>query len=329
LGSADEWEFRRADRAATVTGVRVSAQVSTVIRQMLGQKLLVIGDSMPGAGSPSVGDQIIAATGYAGETRSYGGSLSEQVLGMLKWEILNNGDNWQGQVMVAWHGQNNMSSSEALQAQIREVSLMMRRLTGTRDIRCLFLTVLGPRQMSWNGTRIVARHHEGQFDGTNIQYQLGEWYRLMLPGEYANTYNILLSAATDSIDPTFPGMTEKQVAAKYGVIPWSFFNRATLQGLTTDELVYKGTWTGSTLPTGGAHADYYIRTDGGDATCGNIIYNSGGVWIENNIDRIHLNAAGGAALTHGGNGFALGAGYTAITAQPGVADILMNNHFFK
>lgn len=316
--NADEWEFRRVDKNIGPVGIRLRAQVATTIRKSLASKLLLIGDSMFGSGTS--GAQVLAAVGVPGEVRSYGGSTSDQVQGMLRQEILVNGDNYAGQVICMWHGQNNQPTSELNAAQIRENSLQMAGLVGARDARYVFLSVMGQRTETWNGSRIVVQQHEDQFSKTGVLYELCEWYRRMFPGRWFNVYQNMLAAATDAIDPTFPGMTEKQVASTYGVLPWSIFNGGSFTGFTTNALVYKGTWSDAALPTGGSSMDYYIRIGGG--TVGNIIYNSGGVWAEKSIDRTHLSTTGGAALTSGGPGF------SNIPASTGLAGMLLNNYFF-
>ncbi|WP_181853352.1 hypothetical protein, partial [Klebsiella pneumoniae] len=197
---------------------------ASAMKTGLGKKLLLIGDSMFGSGTS--GSTIIAATNRTGEVRSYGGSTSDQVLGMFKQEVLSWGDRWAGQVIAVWHGQNNQPKTDVNASQIREASLQIAALAGARDIRCLFLTIMGQRQATWNGVRMVYTQHENQFARTGPLYELTEWYRRMFPEQHAVVYEIMLSAATDAIDPTFPGMTEKQVAAKYGVLPWSFFASA-------------------------------------------------------------------------------------------------------
>ncbi|HDY5339397.1 TPA: hypothetical protein RQ688_000340 [Klebsiella pneumoniae] len=323
--NSDEWEVRRTDKNDVQVAVRMKGQVMSQIQEVLGEKQLLISDSMFGQGN--TGNQIITATGIPGEVRSYGGATSEQVLGMYKKEILSWGDNYRAQTIVMWHGQNNQPTTDLNAAAIREVTMQMAQLAGARDIKVLFLSILGQRIMTWNGSRIVVQQHEDQFSNTGALYDLSTWYKKLMPGRYAICYEILLSAATDAVDPTFPGMTEKEVAAKFGVIPWSFFNGSSLMGVTSNQLLYKGTWTGTTLPTGGSHGDYYLRTD--TTNIGNVIYNSNGIWIENTIDRTHLSIAGGAALTHGGEGFDLGSGYKAIPSRDGVAAILLNNHFYR
>nr|HCI9854465.1 hypothetical protein [Klebsiella pneumoniae] len=324
--NADEWEFRRVDKSAAAVGIRLTSQVASAMKTGLGKKLLLIGDSMFGSGTS--GSTIIAATNRTGEVRSYGGSTSDQVLGMFKQEVLSWGDRWAGQVIAVWHGQNNQPKTDVNASQIREASLQIAALAGARDIRCLFLTIMGQRQATWNGVRMVYTQHENQFARTGPLYELTEWYRRMFPEQHAVVYEIMLSAATDAIDPTFPGMTEKQVAAKYGVLPWSFFASALMpSGLTTNMLTYQGTWSNAGTPSGGSHADYYLRIAAG--TVGNVIVNNNGSWSEIAIDITHLSQAGGQALAFGGAGFDLGAGYTPIPARDGIADILNNNYFFK
>lgn len=324
--SADEWEFRRVDKSAAAVGIRLTSQVASAMKTGLGKKLLLIGDSMFGSGTS--GSTIIAATNRTGEVRSYGGSTSDQVLGMFKQEVLSWGDRWAGQVIAVWHGQNNQPKTDVNASQIREASLQIAALAGARDIRCLFLTIMGQREATWNGERLVFPQHENQFAETGYLYELTEWYRRILPGRHAVVYEIMLSAATDTIDPTHPGMTEKQVAARYGVLPWSFFNNAVLPGgMTTSDIHYVGTWSASGLPSGGNHADYYLRIAGG--TVGNVLVNNGGTWSEVAIDITHMSQAGGRALAYGGPGFSLGDGYKSIPARDGIAGILMNNYFFK
>ena len=119
--NADEWEFRRVDKNIWPVGIRLRAQVATTIRKSLASKLLLIGDSMFGVGTS--GAQVLAAVGVPGEVRSYGGSTSDQVLGMLKQEILVNGDNYAGQVICFWHGQNNQPTTDLNAAQIRQDSI--------------------------------------------------------------------------------------------------------------------------------------------------------------------------------------------------------------
>lgn len=316
--NSDEWEIRRSDKSSGPVGVRLKAQVMTTIRKSLGSKLLLIGDSLFGSGNS--GNQILSEVSVPGEVRSYGGSTSDQVLGMLKQEILVNGDNYAGQVICFWHGQNNQPTTDLNAAQIRQDSIEMAALVGARDARYIFLTIMGQRTETWNGSRIVVQQHEDQYAKTGVLYELGEWYRRIFPGRFFNVYQNMLSAATDAIDPTFPGMTEKQVAVTYGVLPWSFFNGGSFTGFTTNDLVYKGTWSDTVLPTGGSSMDYYIRIGGG--TVGNIIYNNGGVWSEKSIDRTHLSNAGGLALANGGSGF------STISSSEGLAGMLNNNFFF-
>lgn len=306
---ASEWEVRRQDKAATITGVRFGALTQVVMRRHR-DELTLISDSMFGSGG--TGNAIIAAAGRAGTVRTYGGGTSLNVLSMFEWWITQ-GDPHVGKILLAWHGQNNQPSSEATAAQIRWVSLRMAELAGARDARMLFMSVLGQRNHSWNGTRIVVSQHENQWNQTSYLYALNQWYQTTFPGRWISPWQVLLAAATDAPDPTFPGLTEKQVAATYGIVPWSFFGSPG-GSWNTSQLVYKGTWTDVTLPTGGTDLDYYLRIGGG--TIGNLLVNEVGTWVERSIDITHLSSAGATAMASGGPGQA------GISASSGVAGFL-------
>ena len=144
------------------------------------------------------------------------------VLSMFEWWI-SQGDPYAGMTLLAWHGQNNQPSSEANAAQIRWVSLRMAELAGARDARMLFLSVLGQRNHAWSGSRITVSQHENQWNRTGYLYDLNQWYAATFPGRWISPWQVLLAAATDAPDPTFPGLTEKQVSATYGIVPWSFY----------------------------------------------------------------------------------------------------------
>ncbi|MFZ1430733.1 MAG: hypothetical protein WAS21_28695 [Geminicoccaceae bacterium] len=309
---AAEWEVRRQDKAATATGVRFSALTQSVMRRQQ-DTLTLISDSMFGVAG--VGNTIIAAAGRTGSVRTYGGGTSLNVLSMFEWWITQ-GDPYAGQTLLAWHGQNNQPSNEVNAAQIRAVSLRMVELAGARDARMLFLSVLGQRNHGWNGTRITATQHEAQFNRTGSLYTLNQWYETTFPGRWISPWQVLLAAATDAPDPTFPGMTEKQVAAAYGIVPWSFFGSPG-GSWTPAQLVYQGTWTSADLPSGGADLDYYLRIGGG--TIGNLLVREAGAWVERSIDITHLSGAGAAALASGGPG------QSGIPASSGVAGFLLDN----
>ncbi|WP_181966022.1 hypothetical protein, partial [Klebsiella pneumoniae] len=89
--------------------------------------------------------------------------------------------------------QNNQPTSELNAAQIRENSLQMAGLVGARDARYVFLSVMGQRTETWNGSRIVVQQHEDQFAKTGVLYELCEWYRRMFPGRWFNVYQNMLA----------------------------------------------------------------------------------------------------------------------------------------
>ena len=296
--NASEYEFRRTDKSATSVGFKLQAPVSNMVKRS-NSDLWLISDSMFGVSG--VGATIISDSGRAGVVNSFGGGQSEQIFGMMEYEISTLGDRYAGRTLVAWHGQNNQPATESAEAQIKEASLRMAKLASARDIKCLFLTVLGQRNTAWNGSRLTCSQHEDQFNKTGYLHELSEWYARTFAGQYLNVYEVMLAAATDAADPQFPGMTEKEVANTYGIVPWSFFNFYYTRTWSTDDLNFIGYWTDSGLPTGGSDLDYYVRTANG--TNGNLLVNEGGTWVERSLDITHLSPAGGSALSLGGSGF--------------------------
>jgi hypothetical protein len=294
LSTAAEWEVRRTDKAATRSGVRLRAQASTKSRRSNSDGLWLLSDSMFGVSN--VGGLVLQKSGRTGVVNSFGGSTSEQVVGMMEYEIAELGDRYAGHVLIAWHGQNNQPSTESASAQIKEATLRMLELASCRDQRAVFLTVLGQRASAWNGARLVVSQHEDQMAGTGILHDLVQWYDAILPGQYLNTYAALIAAATDAPDPQFPGMSEKQVASEYGIVPFSFWNYYYDRIWETSDLNYVGTWSYAGLPSSSANQyDYYIRI--GSGTHGNLIVYEGGAWVERSIDFTHLSPAGADALS--------------------------------
>ena len=311
--NADEYEIRRADKSASRVGVRLSVLTSRIPARS-SSDLWLLSDSMFGVSG--VGNIIISDSGRVGVVQSYGGGQSEQLLGMVEHEIVSNGDRYAGNTLVLWHGQNNQPSGENSAAQVKEACLRIKELASARDLKCLFLSILGQRVMVWNGSRLVCSQHEDQFAKTGHLFDLCEWYKSAFPGQWVNIYEVMLAAATDAADPEFPGMTEKDVADTYGIVPWSFFNPPSGIAWTTDELNFINYWSDPGLPTGGSHLDYYIRT--GNGTHGELLVNESGTWVARNIDRTHLSPAGGSALSLGG------AGFLNIPARAGISKIITN-----
>lgn len=322
VNDSGEWEVRRADKTSPGVGgigsISLRAQIQSEPKSTR-DRISLISDSMFAVGG--VGDTIIRDSGRDGIVMAYNASKSWQVLGTLEYDIATRVNDLEASVLLAWHGENN-SSTEADAVGIRDCSLRMANLVGARDRKLLFLSVLGRRDCTFNGSRIVVPAQEDQMAGVGFHAELNKWYESTFPGQWLSPLQILLPAATDAMDPTFPGMTEKQVAAKYGIAPWSFFGGSSL-GYSTSELVFKGYWDSADLPSGGSVRDYYIRTGGGRV--GNLLINGGSAWTERAIDNVHLSTIGGSALSQGGNGFSLGGEYRPVPARLGVSGFLNIN----
>lgn len=317
-----EWEVRRADKLSAGVGADGSLVLKAQVQsepKSTQDRISLISDSMFFVGG--VGDSVIRESGRDGIVQAYSASKSWQVLGTLEYDIATNANLLEASVLVAWHGENN-STTAADAVSIRDCSLRMANLVGARDRKLLFLSVLGRRNCTFDGTRIVVPAQEDQMAGVGFHAELNKWYEATFPGQWLSPLAVLLSAATDALDPTFPGMTEKQVAAKYGIAPWSFFGSASLAYPVSD-LSFQGYWGSAGLPTGGADKHYYIRSDNG--VVGNLLINTAGVWSERTIDAVHLSTRGGTALALGGTGSNLGGEYRAIPANPGIVGFL-NEH---
>lgn len=322
VSDSGEWEVRRADKATAGVGadgsLSLKAQVQSAPKSTR-DRIVCMSDSMFFVGG--VGDTVIKESGREGAVLAYSASKSWQVLGTLEYDIATNANLAQASILVAWHGENN-SKTAADAVSIRDCSLRMANLVGARDRKLLFLSVLGRRDCTYDGTRIVVPAQEDQRAGVGFHAELNKWYEATFPGQWLSPLAVLLSAATDALDPTFPGMTEKQVAAKYGIAPWSFFGSASLAYPVSD-LSFQGYWGSAGLPVGGADKHYYIRSDNG--VVGNLLINTAGAWSERTIDTVHLSPRGGTALALGGAGSNLGGEYRAIPANPGIVGFL-NEH---
>ncbi|MBK1884746.1 hypothetical protein JIN85_20205, partial [Luteolibacter pohnpeiensis] len=111
------------------------------------------------------------------------------------------------------------------------------------------------------------------------------------PNNYIDTRAVMAAAADDTPDLQFPGMTEAQSSAAYGLIPFShFFNAESVLGVSPADLNFVDYRSEAGLPTGGNPNDYYLRIGGG--TVGNLIVNLGGEWGEYSYDSTHPQTAG-------------------------------------
>lgn len=294
---ASDWEVRRADKNAGRVGVFLNAHKGT-LRRRNADEIALYSDSMFGVSN--VGANILTKTSRTGVVNSFGGGTSRNVLSMLEYETSRLGDRYRGYVYGLWHGQNNQPTTapgSLAMAQIQEASLRMAEIVGARDARFFFMTIMGQRTATWNGSRLVCDQLESQKSKTNALWMLQDWYSRTFPGQFLSTYDAMIAAAAASAlpDPTFPGMTEAQVAATYGIIPFSYYLGAMSVPVPVASLVYQGTWNTAGLPTGGNPNDYYIRT--GNGSVGNLIINNAGTWVEPVIDMTHTSTAGSDALS--------------------------------
>lgn len=299
-GDTSEWEVRRTDKSNTRVSVQISGYRQMSPRRNV-DKLVLFSDSMFGVSS--VGNLILTKTARAGTVLSYGGGTSRDVLTMMEDAIVNQGDPYQAWVHGFWHGQNNQPNVAIPSniGQIMDASLRMHELIGARDRRCFFMSIMGTRGMIWNGTRIEFNNLEPVFNKTGLLYDLEQWYERTFPGRFFNTRKAQLAGASSTMkDPHLPGMTERQAADMYGVIPFSFYNmfvgNATPLPVPQNSLNFVGYKSDAGLPTGGAANDYYIRTGAG--TIGSLIINVAGTWTEWGIgDTIHNSPAGAENLS--------------------------------
>lgn len=294
---ASEYEVRRTDKSASSLGFSASCYIQSNVAKST-DELLLISDSMFGSGG--VGAAILSESARTGTVKSFGGSTSNQVMGMLEY-FISQGDEFKGQTVIAWHGQNNQPSNAVNAALIRECSLKMQQLVGAIHSRIAFLSILGQRNLSWNvsSNRYVASQHENQKAKTGHLWELQDWYNKTFPNRHISPYQILIDAADDTPDPTFPGMTEKQVAQTYGIVPYSFFGGTMGEWGDVTNLRYLGNWSSSSLPTETANQfDYYLRTGGGSASEFLLVYING-QWVQKSMDITHLSNKGATALAKG------------------------------
>jgi hypothetical protein len=285
---SNEWAVRRTDKSATVVIVTAKG-IAATIQNRPSDDLLLVSDSMFGSGG--VGSKIIALSGRAGTVLSYGGAGSIDVLAMVKWHI-RNGDPYAGRIPIFWHGQNNQTDL----AVIKAVSYEMAELAGANQKRFIFWSVLGQRLATFNGTRIVVALQEEAKAGTNNIAEIESFYKLSFPKQWFSPRVALLETAVGRTtpDPQFPGMTEEQVAATYGIVPFSYFFDYSGKSFTAANLVFLGYHSAAGLPSGGADKEYYIRS--GNGTVGQLIVNVSGVWTEYIHDFTHLTTVGADAV---------------------------------
>ncbi|WP_288406602.1 hypothetical protein [uncultured Acinetobacter sp.] len=301
IENANEYEVRRTDKSASSVGFLANCYTQSNVRRST-DELILMSDSMFGVNE--TGQKVLDISGRSGAWFSYGGSTSNQVLGMAEYKVLT-GDLNKGKTFIFWHGQNNQPYDDINAALIRECSLKMQQIVGAISPRVAFLSILGQRNASWDSglERYVVSQHENQKAKTGSLWALQDWYNKTFPNRHISPYNILIAAADDTPDPTFPGMTEKQVAQTYGIVPYSFFNNSYPSSWSADDLNYLGTWSAASLPTITANQfDYYLRIASGNGFNFLIVYVNG-AWVQYDLDITHLSQKGANALALGINNF--------------------------
>jgi len=278
--NAADIEVRRTDKAATLTNVVASVRVNQE-QVPYREELRVWGDSM----SSPFGSHFATYSPRTMKVTPMGGATSYEVLSMVKREVLINQDD-DGKVFVFVHGTNNGFDYQ----QTINAALEMTNLVGSRTRRYIHVSPFGSRDAVWNGTRLVATNQEQAKAGTNYVALTEKWYQKTMPKHFFNFRLQMATKVDATVDPQNPGMTEAQVYETYGTLPLSWFFDYPAAGFLPNQLNYVGTWTSTTLPTGGNNLDYYIRT--ANATIGNLIVNRAGIWVEYSYDRVHLNDKG-------------------------------------
>jgi hypothetical protein len=286
---AAEIEVRRADKSATRVFVTGTGYRTPALRQSV-DGVVMWGDSMVSV----VGLDL--AMGLALGSRpfqafSYSGASSSQILTAMQ-EAIRGGDVHRGKFHIFFHGQNNAGEVR----ETRRAAFEMANLVGARDGRFLFLSVVGQRAVTWNGTRLVIDQHEGALTPGNSFFELDAFYQAAFPGRFLSPrVQLVARASTRSVpDLQFPGLTEAQVAATYNGVPFSFFFNYGAVPWTPGQLSFQGYRSAAGLPTGGSDGHYWLRSGGG--TVGNVIARWGGTWTEHAYDYTHMQRVGNDVL---------------------------------
>jgi hypothetical protein len=268
------------------TVVFVSADVRINQQQIPYKEAIRIwGDSMS---TPFTTDFAAVANGREFKVTNMGGATSNEILSMFRRETTITTDD-DGKTFIFVHGQNNGIYWE----QTVEAALKMLNIVGSRTRRYVFVSTLGQRDATWNGTRFVVFAQEGAVTNSNYIAFTEQWYQAMMPNHLFNFRLQMATKADETPDPQNPGMTELQVYNTYGILPFSYWFDYTAAGFTPNQLNYVGTWNTAspTLPTGGNDYDYYLRI--GNGSIGNLIVKKPSLgWTEYSYDRIHLNQKG-------------------------------------
>jgi hypothetical protein len=128
---------------------------------------------------------------------------------------------------------------------------------------------------------------------------LEQWYSKIFTDNFFNIRQFLLGSAAGRTqkDPQFPGMTEEQVAATYGILPFSYWFNYSGKPFTSENINFTGYLATSAIPSNseGSDFDYKLRATTG--SLGNsLIVKTSGAWTEYQFDVIHLCGTGTAVL---------------------------------
>jgi len=276
-----DFEIKRADSSDAPASIFIDAK-SQFVPMTTTKDLVAYCDSFGG----TLAGLAAANPGRTVTVRSYGGAKSEEILSMQEYEVLRSNDLFKGRMSIYIHGQNNSNVNQVIESAIGMV-----QVNGARDKHFLFLSVLGARNFSThNGTRFVCPLLEDAFAGvaSNFLVTLENFYENYVPGNYLNMRKIILASAVGRTgkDITFPGMSEEQVAATYGITPISYHFNFDTAPFNRETINYLGTHALTAAPTGGNDNDYYLSTHADHR--GNWWVKVAGTWTRFNPDTVHV-----------------------------------------
>lgn len=285
--NASEIQVRRADKSTTAVTVTASAYTTSNQRRT-SDGIVFRGDSLVATNGLDVALRGLIAPRTLTSYSWAAGNSDHVVTSALK--DMAGADSFRGWLHLWMFGTNDVGYIEPT---IR-AALLASRLSGAADGRCVFMTIPGQFAMTWNGTRLVHGAQEDLTAGTNVYWDLEQFYAKAFPGRHIRTLNALIQRAPSIPSMHHPGMTEVQACATYGIAPSSFFFDYESKLFTAADLNFVAYRSAAGLPTGGTDGDYYLRT--GNGSIGVPIIRWGGTWVEYAMDVTHLSPAGNRAL---------------------------------
>lgn len=285
-GDTSDYEVRRADKSTSLYPVHLFVPSQAAARVET-SALVWLGDSMTDFARTAI---LAAFADRTVDVRGHNSEGSEGIASVFEYFIRMG--QYIGRTTVAWLGQNTESDWQ----QTLSAFLRMYRLCAAFDRYFIPVTPAGRRSMRFDGTRLVGLWQEPMKVGTDLTNGLVALLDAMkkptwpFAGRFVDARAVVVAAVAANAstfaanDLQFPGMTEAQTAATYGLIPLSVYYDVAAAGLNPATASFKGYWSDTaTLPTGGASQDYYLRSVGTGASnnsVGNIIANIAGTWTE-------------------------------------------------